>query len=416
MAYAEWLKKIKEYVIAYTKEHEHTHLLYHNLEHFKRVAAFATQISEHYEVGESDAFVVRAAAWFHDLGYYMDVRSAGHEKRGAALAKTFLTSLGVGEILVSQVEACIMSTQMPQRPATLLEQMVCDSDLSHLGSDGKDFKELDKLLHKEIEAVLDKEIPKKKWRQGTIELLENHHYHTEYSQRLLEAQKQKNLNTLLEKQMGKKSDKKNKEVLLAQETLMKHLAEDQGISVDQEKSKKKRQDRSVDTVFRIASANNQRLSTQADSKAHIMIQVNSIIISVIISLLLRKIESHPNIAIPSFMLITVNLVTIIFSILATRPNIPKGTFNAKDLEKKEVNLLFFGNFYKMKLDEYAVGMQQVMEDADFLYNSLIRDVYFQGVALGKKYRLLRLSYNMFMFGLVISVVAYVLGVTVFAPR
>jgi hypothetical protein len=61
----------------------------------------------------------------------------------------------------------------------------------------------------------------------------------------------------------------------------------------------------------------------------------------------------------------------------------------------------------MKLEDYAAGMREVMEDRDFLYGTLIRDVYSQGVVLGRKYKLLRISYNIFMYGLIISVLAFV---------
>jgi hypothetical protein len=182
------------------------------------------------------------------------------------------------------------------------------------------------------------------------------------------------------------------------------------------KVKKKDPGRGIDTVFRITSNNNQRLSSQADSKAHILIQVNSIIISVLLSLLLRKIEDHTNLTIPAVILLTVNLVTIIFSILATRPHIPPGKFTQADLEEKKVNLLFFGNFYLMSLEEYAGGMLQLMEDRDFLYGSLIRDVYYQGIALGKKYRWLRLSYNVFMYGLIASVIAFLIAALVYPQK
>jgi hypothetical protein len=151
----------------------------------------------------------------------------------------------------------------------------------------------------------------------------------------------------------------------------------------------------------------------ADSKAHIMISVNSIIISVLLSLLLRKIDEHQNLAIPAVLLLTVNLVTIIFSILATRPNIPKGVFTQNEIDEKKVNLLFFGNFYKMSLDEYASGMWKMMNDAEFLYGSLIKDVYFQGIVLGRKYRMLRASYDVFMFGIIASVFAFVIAVFIF---
>ena len=109
------------------------------------------------------------------------------------------------------------------------------------------------------------------------------------------------------------------------------------------------------------------------------------------------------------MLLSVNLVTIVFSILATRPNISKGTFTQKDVDDRTVNLLFFGNFYGMDYEAYKQSMATLINDNEFLYGSLIKDVYAQGVVLGRKYRLLRASYNVFMFGLVISVIAFVIS-------
>jgi hypothetical protein len=99
----------------------------------------------------------------------------------------------------------------------------------------------------------------------------------------------------------------------------------------------------------------------------------------------------------------------VFSILATRPNISQGTFTQQEIEEKNVNLLFFGNFYRMDFDDYRAGMITLINDNEFLYGSLIRDVYAQGIVLGRKYRLLRASYNVFMFGLVISVIAFVIS-------
>jgi hypothetical protein len=52
-------------------------------------------------------------------------------------------------------------------------------------------------------------------------------------------------------------------------------------------------------------------------------------------------------------------------------------------------------------------MLEVMNDRDFLYGTLIKDVYSQGVVLGRKFRLLRISYNIFMYGLIGSVIAFV---------
>ncbi len=167
--------------------------------------------------------------------------------------------------------------------------------------------------------------------------------------------------------------------------------------------------RAVQTMFRNSSSNHQRLSVMADNKAFIMISVNSIIISVVIGLVIGKFVLNSKLIIPTVLLLVVNVVAIIYSVLATRPNIPKGTFTREQVEKKTVNLLFFGSYYKMGLEDYDYGIRQMMNDNEFLYGTLIKDIYWQGRVLGKKFRLLRISYDVFMYGTAVSVVAYLVS-------
>jgi hypothetical protein len=201
---------------------------------------------------------------------------------------------------------------------------------------------------------------------------------------------------------------------------------EQSLQVEEQKEKEKKKkekdiekpEKGIETMFRISSSNHQRLSDMADNKAHIMITVNSIILSAIISLLLRRLNEYEYLIVPTAILLSVSLLAMTFSILATRPSIPNGIFTKSDIDDKKVNLLFFGNFYKMKLEDYDYGMKMMMEDKDFLYGSLIKDVYSQGVVLGKKYKLLRIAYNIFMFGLIGSVVAFIIAAAFFGytPR
>jgi len=101
---------------------------------------------------------------------------------------------------------------------------------------------------------------------------------------------------------------------------------------------------------------------------------------------------------------------MLLAILSTIPKIPAGYFTDAEVENKSVNLLFFGNFYKMPLRKYNESMIKVMEDREFLYGMLTKDVYSQGVVLGRKYKLLRYAYGVFMFGLIISVLAFVVSI------
>lgn len=184
------------------------------------------------------------------------------------------------------------------------------------------------------------------------------------------------------------------------------LADSQGKG---KKTKKDRPDRGIETMFRVTSTNNQRLSDQADGKANILITVNTIIISILLGTVVRQMNYDNNLVIPSIMLIATSLITIIFSILATRPRIPKGTFTEQELKAKEINLLFFGNYYRMSIEHYAAGIFEMMDDRKHLYWGLVRDVHSQGAVLGRKYRLLESAYHTFLFGFVISVIAFVIA-------
>jgi hypothetical protein len=233
--------------------------------------------------------------------------------------------------------------------------------------------------------------------------MEAHQYQTDYCRNLLRDKKNQNLKAL--KQKGDtKQEKKPEPTYNA--PVVPSLQTDAATA---KKQKSDRPERGIETMFRISSANHQRLSDMADNKAHIMITTTSIIISVLLSLLLRKLEDNPQLILPTMILLAVCVVTMVFSILATRPNLPPGTFTQHDLDTRKVNLLFFGNFYKMSFEEYDAGMKQMMIDRDFLYGTLTKDVYSQGVVLGKKYRLLRKGYNVFMYGIVISVIAFLIA-------
>ena len=80
----------------------------------------------------------------------------------------------------------------------------------------------------------------------------------------------------------------------------------------------------IQTMLRLTSENHLKLSDMADHKANILISVNSIIISVILSVLFRKLQDEPYLTVPSIIFLVVAVTTIVISILATRPKINSG--------------------------------------------------------------------------------------------
>lgn len=400
MNYTQLSEQVKQYVVYFFKTKGDQKFVYHNLSHTEAVVSNAARIASYYKLGEKDTFIVITAAWFHDTGYFTG-DPLDHETRGADIAAGFLKTKEIDDETIEAVRQCIIATRMPQSPKNLLEKIVCDADLYHFGTDH--FADRNKLMRKEAEWRLGKKISKDEWRKSTVLFMEAHQYQTDYSRSLLENKKIENLKVLKQKD-GIKEDKKAEPVLTTA-PLPNLKAE----ITNSKKQKTDRPERGIETMFRISSNNHQRLSDMADNKAHIMITTTSIIISVLLSLLLRKLEDNPQLIIPTMLLLAVCVITMVFSILATRPNLPPGTFTQQDLDTRKVNLLFFGNFYKMSFEEYDSGMKQMMNDRDFLYGSLTKDVYSQGIVLGKKYRLLRKGYNVFMYGIVASVIAFLIA-------
>jgi predicted metal-dependent HD superfamily phosphohydrolase len=404
--YDHLLHKVKAYVHDFYREHKNEAYHYHDPRHTRDVVKAAQTITAYYEIKGEDHFVVITAAWFHDLGYFID--RAHHEEKGADMAAKFLAAEHVGDEVIQKVRGCIMATKLPQHPLNLLEEIMCDADLFHFGT--KEFRKKSKLLLEEYNNLHDPPMSKSTWRDKTIAMMEAHHYFTDYGLLYLTRDKENNIRKLIEK-AHHDIIKTEMEVPENQEQKHHHRH-----SKDERPASKERPEKGIETMFRISSNNHSRLSDMADNKAHILITVNSIILSAVISLVLRKLENNEYLMLPSFILLAVSLATMIFAILATRPTIPNGQFMPDDIIEKKVNLLFFGNFYRMDLDKYRDAMLKVMDDHDFLYDNLIRDVYAQGVVLGRKYHLLRIAYNVFMFGLIVAVVAFIIATATSHPN
>lgn len=394
VSYSELDQKAEQYIKEFIARHPRPYLTYHNIEHITHVVDMATTLCKHYQLEEKKTHLLRVAAWFHDIGYFAG-DGEHHEKLGADIANDFLKENSAEDADIELVRKCILATQMPQKPATLEEEIICDADLSHLASPF--FLDYTKKLRKEIEKVKDKKINKAAWLADTLLFIGKHHYFTSYGKEILEPEKQKNIQIVKDNLEKENIELKNKEE-------------------KKESTQKNKPSKGIETMFRITSSNNQKLSSMADNKAHILISVNSIILSAILSLLLRKLSDYEYLSIPTYIILTVSVLSMIFSLVATRPNLPSGEFSKKDVEEKKVNLLFFGNFYKMSLEDYTKGMVAVMDDYEYLYQSLIKDVYSQGVVLSHKYKLLRISYTIFMFGMMLSVISFIIASIVHKPN
>jgi predicted metal-dependent HD superfamily phosphohydrolase len=371
---------------------------YHNMKHTQSVVDAVEEIGRASHLSEEEIETVLIAAWFHDTGYRKDYHN--HEEVAVENATKLLTEWGAPIKKIQEVKGLIEATRMPQSPKNILEKVLCDADLHHLGDKG--IMDCSNDLRSEFETVKNLKFETDaEWVQFNLDFFQQHKYFTAYGQTVLEDRKRKNIKKF--KKMLKPGMDKD---------YVKGLEKERG-KLQKKLDKKANPDRGIETMFKIASENHTTLSGMADTKSNIMISINSIILSVVISVLFRKLEEFPALLFPTLLLVATCLITIVFAILATRPNVSSGKFTREDINEKKTNLLFFGNFYGMEFSNYDWGMRQMMKDGDYLYGSLIKDIYFNGQVLARKYKLLRISYSVFMFGFVASIVGFTIALLMY---
>lgn len=182
-------------------------------------------------------------------------------------------------------------------------------------------------------------------------------------------------------------------------------------SGQQEKPAKKKlgsRRRGISDMFRTSYRTHVELSAIADNKSNIMISINGIIISITIASISTKIDSNPWLLLPTSIILITCMIALIYSILAARPRVSNEDVTLEDVRANRSNILYFGNFYKLSRDEYVTGIEELMADSERIYNTMARDLYGLGTVLETKFRLLRIAYNVFMFGLAFSVASYIL--------
>jgi predicted metal-dependent HD superfamily phosphohydrolase len=187
-------QQVAEYVITSFETPNAPVYPYHNLQHTRNVVAHAGEIAGHYALNASDRFTVVTAAWFHDIGH-LNGPMRGHEERGAAIMEQWLAGCRPGPEpdilnLIPTIRRCILATKFPSHPADLFEQIVCDADTYHLGTDY--FRETDPLVRKEMAQRAGGKMPVN-WKQKTLGFLRQHVFFTDYCQALLNEKKQANI-------------------------------------------------------------------------------------------------------------------------------------------------------------------------------------------------------------------------------
>ncbi len=183
-----YLERIKKYVVRLFELRTTPDLCYHNLEHTQTVVKNATEMADFYHLNDKERFVLFAAAWFHDTGQLLGPMD-GHEKRGAYIMEQFLHSQKIDPSTIAEISKTIMATVLNAEPEGLIEEILRDADVYHLGT--HDFRQIDKLVWKETEQRTKKKIADKL--QKSLVFLNKHQFYTTYCKDRLLAGKNANV-------------------------------------------------------------------------------------------------------------------------------------------------------------------------------------------------------------------------------
>jgi uncharacterized protein len=163
-------------------------LVYHRPQHtFDDVLPAAERLAQAEGVSETETWLLKTAAVFHDLGYIE--RFNDNEVIGARIAGEVLPGFGYNADEITRIKKVILATtafvqdgRMGQKAGSdILERIICDADLDNFGR--PDFIWLGSLIRQEMENFGSK-MSDRAWYERQLVMLKHHVYFT-LSARLL---------------------------------------------------------------------------------------------------------------------------------------------------------------------------------------------------------------------------------------
>lgn len=375
------VSKTEAFVYDLFKDRLPANMVYHNFLHTAETVQNCRKLASHYDLKKEQLEHLLVAAWLHDTGFVDQYED--HEKASVSIAHDFLSKEKVDGETIKEVTRLIESTRFQTRPTDLLEEILQDAD--HINMGKKKFFDRSELLRTEWETYRGKKYEDVEWEHLQLEYLEKTGFYTQYAVEKYNPRKEKNISKQLER------------------------------IADAEKMKKKISEpvKGVETMYRSVYHSHINLSQIADSKANMMISINTIIMSILVAAIGsgftfsgQNFVQHVRFTVPICILIIACLASVVFAILSASPKVTNKKVTIKSMKEKKYSSLFFGNYTILSLEEFIKQMNLLRSDKELIYNSMNIDIYYLGTVLRSKYRLLQWAYLTFMIGLCISILGF----------
>jgi predicted metal-dependent HD superfamily phosphohydrolase len=400
-----WLvESARQYVLNLWNEHRDKRLVYHNFSQTAEVARLTEIIGRQSKLADEVIETAVIAAWFHSAGYLYDYHN--FTEKSAVSAEFFLAERRFPSDKIHRVRQCIVTAMANMHPKPLESQLLCDAITAYNLTES--FDKRAPLLRLEWELVDKKKMTDVAWHEYLFQQLLDAVFYLGYTKTAYEP--------LVNQQFLKQKQVVDGLAQLASDPdlpiqKVEIVANKAGISDKKERFEglgKGNLRSAIQTYFRTNMGNHIQLSAIADNKAHIMISVNSILISVAISMLTYKTltNQNPMLMLPIVIFLVTSLTSLIFAVLSSRPRVNNV---AHVMPNGRVNPIFFGNFIHLTPEQYEETVDHMLRDGAVLYGNLSKDLYNLGKVLDQKYRMLIFSYNVFMLGFVATVVSFLVA-------
>lgn len=376
------IEKVADLVRKSWDESAPPELLFHSLETTESWLAMAKKIARKSDLPKEELHWIELALWFRSFGYLMQDDDLGQKR-----ARDFLKD-NLPEKEIEVVVRLIQSTLEGEAPQELKEEIMNDSIWSYLGK--KSFLDQVVLLRLEQEHLRESNFTELQWFKFLENQLLENQFYTPYAEGKYEKRRRKNIAKLRSKLVKAKTT-----------TIKKKTGKNFG--------------RGIDTLYRVNFRNHINLSSIADGKANTMISINTILLSIIITLssagyaLIDQLsEQSLRVTLPITLFLITCVISLIFAVLSTRPNVTsKEVVDILESGDDKPNLLFFGNFLKVSQDHFVDYLAELKKDQGQLYDDMSKDLYNLGKVIKRKYDLLTISYNCFIVGIVLTVLAFI---------
>ena len=358
-------------------------MVYHDVKFAKRYEDYINGICTPVDFKTEEKILAKIGAWIISASYknvQPTFTKDGKPESNLSeeikkTAETFFKKEPLDEKYIKPLMLAFSEITFSNNPKTKLGMLLADGMTADfvMGNGKKRMKK----LYQEI-LLKDVSISRGKWYDMIIGFASTFKFHLPYCKEEFQPKLDQFIQDLQKekKSLEKSADLALKKELDISDTELKELKKNL-------RSVKGRDARGIQTIFRTTSKNHYTLNEMVDRKASIMITVNSIILSLVLGGIIgQDLENATTMQkiqfIPILILTLASVVSIFLAILSIRPDKTHGQFTEDEVRNKGGNLLFYGNFHNMHERDYEWAFLQMMNDQDYMYGSMIKDIYYLG--------------------------------------